>query len=531
MRLPKRFPLLLSAALLSAGLVTSSAAMADEAMESDAGAMIIVTATRDNGYLAARTASATRTDTPLLDVPQSVDIITRDRLDDQAMLSISDALRYIPGTIAGQGEGNRDQPTLRGNSSTSSFFVDGLRDDVQYYRDFYNSERLEILKGPNALIFGRGGGGGVINRVSKTPQGDLFIAGDASVDTFGAWRLGADINAPLSGGTAARIAAVYEDGASHRDVYDLERYAVNPTLGFDLGGKGKIVIGYEYAHDERVADRGIPSLNGAPVAGFRDTFFGLAGLNISRFDGHIVSIAADYALSDNLTVRNRSRYGDYDKLYRNLFPATAVTAGFVGVEAYADATARENLLTQTDLVWKVATGGLDHTLLAGFELGRQTTTSERVNGTFAIVPGGTSLRTPVALSRPVPAARTGVRRTAAPQPEPRQYRRRLRAGPDRHRRPCRDRRRPALRPLQPGFREPADRRRRWRAPTISGRRASVWSSSPLPMPRFMPATAGPTCRNRATSSPRSTRRPPHWSPNGSTITRSARNGTWCPGST
>ncbi len=397
MRMSRRSILLAASVFVSAAAGT---AHATEAMDADAGAMIIVTATRDAGYLAARTSSATRTDTPLLDVPQSVDILTRDRLDDQAILSIADALRYIPGTTAGQGEGNRDQPTLRGNSSTSSFFVDGLRDDVQYYRDFYNSERLEILKGPNALIFGRGGGGGVINRVSKTPQEIRFIAGDAAVDTFGAWRLGADVNLPLTDSIGARIAAVYEDGANHRDVYDLERYAVNPTLGFDLGGKGKIVIGYEYAHDERVTDRGIPSLNGAPVAGFRDTFFGLAGVNTSRFDGHIVSIAADYALTENLTLRNRSRYGDYDKFYSNLFPATAVNAGVIGVEAYNESTARENLLTQTDLVWKVATGGLDHTLLAGFELGRQNTTSQRINGTFAIVPGGTALRTPVALADP-----------------------------------------------------------------------------------------------------------------------------------
>ena len=403
MHRPRRFAPFFTTALLASALgsvTIASVAMADEALDSDAGAMIIVTATRDTGYLAARTSSATRTDTPLLNVPQSIDILTRDRLDDQAILSMTDALRYIPGTSAGQGEGNRDQPTIRGNSSTSSFFVDGLRDDVQYYRDFYNSERLEVLKGPNALIFGRGGGGGVINRVSKTPQQDRIIAGDASADSFGAWRLGADVNTPLSGTVAARIAAVYENGASHRDVYDLERYAVNPTLGFDLGANGKIVIGYEYAHDERVADRGIPSLNGAPVAGFRDTFFGLPGLNTSRFDGHIVSFAADYALTDNLTIRNRSRYGDYDKLYRNLFPATAVTAGVIGVEAYGDTTARENLLTQTDLVWKVSTGSINHTLLAGFELGRQNTVSQRTNGTFAIVPGGTSLRTPVAIADP-----------------------------------------------------------------------------------------------------------------------------------
>ena len=86
---------------------------------------------------------------------------------DQAMQSMADVTRYIPGVTMGQGEGNRDQPTIRGNSTTATFFVDGMRDDVQYFRDLYNVERVEALKGANALIFGRGIGGGVINRVTK----------------------------------------------------------------------------------------------------------------------------------------------------------------------------------------------------------------------------------------------------------------------------------------------------------------------------------------------------------------------------
>lgn len=392
-----RIPLLLAGSAL---LIWSPALRAEEAADADAGAMITVTATRDTGYLVSSTSSATLTDTPLLDVPQTVNILSRDRLNDQAILSIADALRFVPGATTGQGEGNRDQPTLRGNNSTSSFFVDGLRDDVQYFRDFYNIERLEILKGPNAMIFGRGGGGGVINRVSKTPVADSFVAGDAAVDTFGAWRLGADLNAGIANGVNARINAVYEDGANHRDIYDLERYAVNPTLGFDLGGKGAIVIGYEYIHDQRVADRGIPSENGRPLQGFRDTFFGDAALNTADFDAHVVSVAGDYALTETLTIRNRSRYGDYDKFYQNVFAATAVVAGKIGVEAYNEGTQRENLLTQTDLVWKVETGSIKHVILTGFELGRQTTTSERVNGLFAPVAGGTTLRTPVSLADP-----------------------------------------------------------------------------------------------------------------------------------
>ena len=113
------------------------------------------------------TSTATRTPTPLRDVPQSVTVVTRALITEQAMQGMADVTRYVPGVTMGQGEGNRDQPTIRGNITTADFFVNGLRDDVQYFRDLYNVDRVEVLKGPNALIFGRGRGGGVINRVTK----------------------------------------------------------------------------------------------------------------------------------------------------------------------------------------------------------------------------------------------------------------------------------------------------------------------------------------------------------------------------
>ena len=94
-------------------------------------------------------------------------VVSREVIADQSMQSMADVVRYVPGIGMAQGEGNRDTPIFRGNSSTSDFFVDGVRDDVQYFRDLYNVERVEALKGPNAMIFGRGGVGGVINRVVR----------------------------------------------------------------------------------------------------------------------------------------------------------------------------------------------------------------------------------------------------------------------------------------------------------------------------------------------------------------------------
>ena len=135
------------------------------------------------GYVAHGTSTATKTNTPILDIPQSVTILTKQQLEDRASFSIQQALTYVPGVTVTGGEGNKDAITIRGQNTTADFFRDGVRDDAEYYRDLYNIKAVEVLKGPSALIFGRGGGGGIVNRVTKkefrgffsTPAAYLFI--------------------------------------------------------------------------------------------------------------------------------------------------------------------------------------------------------------------------------------------------------------------------------------------------------------------------------------------------------------------
>lgn len=217
---------------------------------------VIVEATR---YSTPKTATATKTDSALRDVPQSISVITSDFIEDRNMLSMADVARYVPGFTMGQGEGHRDAPTLRGNSTTADFFVDGVRDDVQYFRDLYNAERIEVLKGPNAMIFGRGGGGGVINRVTKRADGrhhgELGLRG-GSYDNK---RVTADYGDAINGSLALRVNAMYEDSDSYRDFVELERYGVNPTLGLTLSDDTRLSFSYEHFNDERTVDRGVPS--------------------------------------------------------------------------------------------------------------------------------------------------------------------------------------------------------------------------------------------------------------------------------
>jgi catecholate siderophore receptor len=188
-------------------LATTAAAFAPSATDYDGGAdappLVVVTGERDK-----RVRSATKTDTPLKDVPQAVSVVTKERIDDQGMRSITDVLRAVPGASVASGEGHRDAIILRGQNSTADFFVDGIRDDVQYYRGLYNLDRVEVLKGPNAMIFGRGGGGGVVNRVTKKAHGRTGAGAILSLDSHGAWVGAVDLEAALTPQGPGRVNAV-----------------------------------------------------------------------------------------------------------------------------------------------------------------------------------------------------------------------------------------------------------------------------------------------------------------------------------
>jgi catecholate siderophore receptor len=148
---------------LAAAVLASPAAYAQTAAEPTALQEVKIVGTVERGYDVKSTSTATKTDTLLRDTPQAITVVTKEMIRDQAMQSMADVIRYVPGVVTAQGEGNRDTAVFRGNASTGDFFIDGIRDDVQYYRDLYNIDRVEVLKGPNAMIFGRGGSASSLN--------------------------------------------------------------------------------------------------------------------------------------------------------------------------------------------------------------------------------------------------------------------------------------------------------------------------------------------------------------------------------
>jgi catecholate siderophore receptor len=362
--------------------------------------------TGTSGYYSNSTSVATKTNTAIVNIPQSMSVITKDFIRDQSYQNLTDVTRYVPGVAVHQGEGNRDELVIRGVDSSANFFVNGFRDDVQYFRDTYNTQSLELLKGPAAITFGRGAGGGILNRTLKEADGTRVYEATAQTGSWGDRRVTLDAGQAINENVAARLNVFYEGADAFRDFNHLERYGINPTVTLRPDEDTKIRLSYEYFHDDRTADRGNPSqqLIGnasrfnptVPFApnGDYSTFFGSPGLNQAVTTVQTGMAIIDHDFNNGLTVRNGTIVADYDKFYQNIYPANGPLLGAVNpaqtafnLGAYNHTTNRDNVFNQTDFVYKTWFGGMFHTVGFGTEFGRQTGVDIRNTGIF---PNGTN---------------------------------------------------------------------------------------------------------------------------------------------
>lgn len=311
--------------------------------------------------------SALKMQVPLIDVPQSLSITDSVEIKQRGFRELGDIVRYTPGLNTSQGEGHRDSVVFRGVRSTADFFLDGVRDDVQYYRPLYNLEQVEVLRGPNALLFGRGGTGGAINRVTKKAViGGSDNSADVNLDTFGGYHLAADVNMPTGQNSALRINAFVETLESDRAFYDGDRFGVNPTLKLALSPQTTLDVSYEVMDHERFIDRGIPTQNGAPVESLSDVVFGDEDLNTSTLKANVLRGQINHAFSETLTGQVTLHYGDYEKMYQNLYAADYDGTN-VTLDGYRDPTERTNTIVSGHVLNRFTTAGLAHNLLIGGE--------------------------------------------------------------------------------------------------------------------------------------------------------------------
>lgn len=367
MTCPTRRPLMSVLLLSGASLIMAPPALAQEDGEASLiQEQIVVVGT----VLYSDRVNALRSPTPIIDVPQSLSIITADQIAQQGFDSIGDIIDYTPGVNTSQGEGHRDAVVFRGVRSTADFFIDGVRDDVWYYRPLYNIEQVEILRGPNALLFGRGGTGGLLNRVTKKAEpGETFTGYQASLDSFGGFSLQLDGNVSAGETSAFRLNAMYESLNNHRDFFDGERIGFNPTARFELSPATTLDLSYEYVDHERFIDRGIPTgPDGEPVEALRDIVFGDPEVNQSLLEAHLLRAMVQHRFSEGLKGRFSAFYGDYDKLYQNFYAVSYdPLSGIVGLDGYVDTTQRQNLILSADLVGEARLGGFGHVIVAGVE--------------------------------------------------------------------------------------------------------------------------------------------------------------------
>lgn len=321
-------------------------------------------------YLFADMVKALKTPTPVIDIPQSLTIYTAAQLDQQGLTSIGDIVEYTPGVNTSQGEGHRDAIVFRGVRSTADFFIDGVRDDVQYYRSLYNLEQVEIIRGPNAMTFGRGGTGGVLNRVTKKGViGQDFTAYQLGSNSFGKFGGQIDSNFDTGDNWALRINAFYEGLENHRDFFDGDRIGINPTAKINLSDDTTLNLSYEYADYQRFIDRGIPTgADGRPVESLEDVVFGDAELNTTDLKAHLLRARMEHNFSDRLKANFSAFHGDYDKFYQNFYASDYdPTSNVVELDGYADTTLRQNTILTGDLIGQFDAGSTRHTVLAGVE--------------------------------------------------------------------------------------------------------------------------------------------------------------------
>jgi catecholate siderophore receptor len=365
---------------LGSALVAAPAMAQDNSADDDRDRIIVT-----GDILQSNQVASIKTPTPVIDVPQSLSITTEETIEDRGWTSIGQIIDYTPGVNTSQGEGHRDAVVFRGVRSTADFFIDGVRDDVQYYRNLYNVEQVEILRGPNALLFGRGGTGGVLNRVTKKGVlGENLMGGQVAVDTFGEFSVFADVNLSSNENVAFRVNAAYENLNNHRDFYDGDRIAINPTARLALGENTIVDLSYEYINNERFIDRGIPTGDdGRPVEALDDVVFGNPSENFTTLEAHLLRANVSHNFSDNWKAVVNASYADYDKVYSNFYASNYDTAtNIVELDGYIDTTQRANFTLSGNIVGEFETGSIAHTLLIGGEYINTSSDQDRFNPEF-----------------------------------------------------------------------------------------------------------------------------------------------------
>jgi len=330
--------------------------------------------------------TATRTSTPVRYVPQAIDSIKTSNVANYGTNDIGDALSGMP-NVSSSADTRFDSLRIRGFDASNDFYLDGIRDDSQYKRDLHNIERVEVLKGPAAVLYGRGSQGGIVNRVSKLPEFGRRSTIEAQGGSDDLRSLYADLSTDPSENLSLRLNMGNMDENSFRDGVSGNRQLFAPSMSWQLTPDLNWLVQYEYSRYNRTPDRGIPGVNGRPADVSRETTYG----NDHDFiDDKAQSLRSKltYEINDNWQLRQTLGVfkldSDFDNTY--LTGYTPATNKVTRQHWQQDLTTR-NVYNNLELEGGFDTFGLEHRLLTGVEIGSQRRDPKLYNAATGRTPG------------------------------------------------------------------------------------------------------------------------------------------------
>jgi catecholate siderophore receptor len=333
--------------------------------------------------------SSTKYTQPLLDTPQTINVISKNVIEEQGATTLRDVLKNVPGLTITAGEGGNpagDNLTLRGFSARNDIFIDGVRDLSPQSRDPFNLEQVEVVKGPGSAYTGRGSTGGSINLLNKLPGLSKGFSGTLDFGTDSTRRATADINLPLGSSVGFRLNALaHRSGVAGRDVVEFKRWGVAPALTFGLGKPTRFTVSYYKLKQDNISDYGIPwvpvtnnalvEFRDRPAPVPRNTFYGLRDRDFEKLNTDLVTLKFEHDFNDGLSLRNQLRYANSSRDSMATPPRFANNnSTAINREMRSWVTADKVWDNQTDLVARFNTGKIEHALVTGVDFTRENNT-------------------------------------------------------------------------------------------------------------------------------------------------------------
>ena len=369
---PRLTPMTLGlSVLLSAGFACAATTLPETSISAEAD---------EDDPRVKETSTATRTATPVRYVPQAIDSVKTESLRSYGTNDLGQALSGIPNVSSGA-DTRFDSLRIRGFDASNDFYLDGIRDDSQYVRDLHNIERIEVLKGPAAVLYGRGGQGGIVNRVSKLPMAGHKSSIEAQGGSNDLRSLYADLSTDPTDNISLRLNMGNQDNNSFRDGVSGNRQLFAPSMSWQLTPDLNWLVQYEYSRYNRTPDRGIPGVKGRPADVSRSTTYGDSRDYIDDKSQSLRS-KLTYELNDNWQLRQTLGVFKLDSDFDNTYlTAYAPATNSVTRQRWQQDLTTLNLFNNVELEGGFNTYGLEHRLLTGLELGNQRRDPKLYTGT------------------------------------------------------------------------------------------------------------------------------------------------------